>query len=109
MASSARRMQGSALTQYPRTEAAVVRATGSPWRAATPGPWWTQHREASLNWLALGMLLAAWNAADNDPQAEPRRRPDSLRGYSSVSVRAAAAAGAHPDRARIRLPLCETW
>jgi hypothetical protein len=62
---------------------------GYPWQAATLGSWWTQHREASLNWLALGMLLAAWNAADNDPQTQPRRRPDSLRGYSSVSVRAA--------------------
>jgi hypothetical protein len=27
---------------------------------------WTEHGDASLNWLALGLLLAAWNAADND-------------------------------------------
>jgi hypothetical protein len=51
--------------------------------------WWSQHREASLNWLALGLLLAAWNASDNDAATQPRRRPEALRGYSSVSVRAA--------------------
>jgi hypothetical protein len=52
-----------------------------------PQKFWVENREASLNWLALGLLLAAWNAADGggDPNA---RRPDSLRGYSSVSVRA---------------------
>jgi hypothetical protein len=48
---------------------------------------WIQHREASLNWLAFGLLLAAWNAAGDD-SSRPGRRPDALRGYSSVSVRA---------------------
>jgi hypothetical protein len=59
---------------------------------ASPRGFWPQQREASLNWLALGLLLAAWNAADNnagDTTGQPRRRPESLRGYSSVSVRAA--------------------
>jgi hypothetical protein len=50
--------------------------------------WWSQHREASLNWLALGLLLAAWNGSDDDP-ACLRLRPEALRRYSSVSVRAA--------------------
>jgi hypothetical protein len=50
--------------------------------------WWSQHREASLNWLALGLLLAAWNAADNGPAAQAKRRPEYLRGYAYVSVRA---------------------
>ena len=45
-------------------------------------------REAALNWLALGLLLAAWNASDNDAGAATRRRPDALRGYEYVSVRA---------------------
>jgi hypothetical protein len=49
---------------------------------------WSSRREASLNWLALGMLLAAWNASDNAAAANVRR-PDSLRGYAFVSVRAA--------------------
>ena len=53
-----------------------------------PTPFWAGRREASLNWLALGLLLAAWNAADNGAAATPSRKPDSLRGYSPVSVRA---------------------
>jgi hypothetical protein len=59
-----------------------------------------QHCEAQRNWLALGLLLAAWNAANND-DLDPRRhpetsrdptalqRPDALRAYPCVSVRAA--------------------
>jgi hypothetical protein len=57
------------------------------WRCDSSGVWWLQHREASRNWLALGLLLAAWNASDNDKDTQPRR-PEALRGYSSVSVRA---------------------
>jgi hypothetical protein len=53
------------------------------------GSFWSAHREASLNWLALGLLLAAWNASDNDAAATARPRPDALRGYTYVSVRAA--------------------
>ncbi len=51
-----------------------------------PRKFWSEHREASLNWLALGLLLAAWNASDNDPQVATQR-PPALRGYASVSVR----------------------
>jgi hypothetical protein len=54
---------------------------------------WSTRREASLNWLALGLLLAAWNASNNDAaadaQATGRSRPEALRGYAKVSVRAA--------------------
>jgi hypothetical protein len=57
----------------------------------------TDWREVSRNWLALGLLLAAWNAADNDA-GEPRRRPETLRAYPYVSVRAALRAGAVTDR-----------
>jgi hypothetical protein len=57
------------------------------------GSFWSARREASLNWLALGLLLAAWNASDNDGAADARRRPEALRGYSYVSVRAAHRAG----------------
>jgi hypothetical protein len=56
--------------------------------------WWSQHREASLNWLALGLLLAAWNAADNGATTQAKRRPESLRGYAYVSVRAQRSAAA---------------
>jgi hypothetical protein len=73
-----------------------------------PKTFWSSRREASLNWLALGLLLAAWNASDDAgvnaraPEArtpetrtpETRRpetrRPASLRGYEYVSVRAAS-------------------
>ena len=50
---------------------------------------WTLHREASLNWLALGMLLAAWNTSDGEPALNAQRRPEELRGYAQISVRAA--------------------
>jgi hypothetical protein len=57
---------------------------------------WSARREATLNWLALGLLLAAWNASDRDTPANVRprpetlrARPEALRGYSYVSVRAA--------------------
>ncbi len=62
---------------------------GSQWERGSTWHFWAQHREASLNWLALGLLLAAWNASDNDTPGQLRRRPEALRGYSSVSVRAA--------------------
>ena len=58
---------------------------GFTWQTGRSGTW----REASLNWLALGLLLAAWNASDNDSVTQLRRRPEALRGYASVSVRAA--------------------
>jgi hypothetical protein len=51
-----------------------------------PDQLWSQHREAALNWLAFGLLLAAWNAADDAQPAT--RRPQALRSYSQVSVRA---------------------
>ena len=54
----------------------------------TQRDFWTSHREAGMNWLALGLLLAAWNAADNKPVPDLRRKPESLRGYTYVSVRA---------------------
>ena len=37
----------------------------------TARQFWSKHREASLNWLALGLLLAAWNAADNAAKPPP--------------------------------------
>jgi hypothetical protein len=54
----------------------------------TAGSFWSARREASLNWLALGLLLAAWNASDRDA-ANVRPRPEALRPYPYVSVRAA--------------------
>jgi len=55
-------------------------------------------REVALNWLALGLLLAAWNAANDAARGaadgarvegqHATRRPTALRGYHVVSVRA---------------------
>lgn len=52
------------------------------------------YRETALNWLALGLLLAAWNASDDSvpPAGKPPQRPSALRGYTHVSVRAATRA-----------------
>jgi hypothetical protein len=58
-------------------------------KSTFPAAFWSARREASLNWLALGLLLAAWNACDNDAAVSARRRPEALRGYAYVSPRAA--------------------
>jgi hypothetical protein len=48
---------------------------------------WLEHREASRNWLALGVMLAAWNLTNDDALSEAHR-PEPLRRYDYVSVRA---------------------
>jgi len=63
-----------------------------------PRCFWFERHPTALNWLALGVLLAAWNAVDNDascatqpPTIEPgamQPRPVTLRGHTPVSVRA---------------------
>jgi hypothetical protein len=62
------------------------------WQRDRTENWWSQRREATLNWLALGVLLAAWNATDVEASAPVRRRPEALRGYACVSVRASSSA-----------------
>jgi hypothetical protein len=80
-----------------------TRTVSFAWRAARRETWWSQHRETSLNWLAFGVLLAAWNAADDGTAASGSapRRPQALRGYSSVSVRAATLHSAQAFYARV--------
>lgn len=55
----------------------------------TTGSFWSQHKEASLNWIAFGLLLAAWNAAGNAPSPVAPARPSGLRAHPFFSVRAA--------------------
>jgi len=43
---------------------------------------WPSRREVALSWLALGLLLAAWNAADNDVETHVGQR-DSPRGIDA--------------------------
>jgi hypothetical protein len=53
----------------------------------TPREFWSRHREASLNWLALGLLLAAWNASDQEAPNHATHPELSLIGKkSSVSM-----------------------
>ena len=51
----------------------------------TPRQFWARHREASLNWLALGLLLAAWNACDGDPPPGPQGDEPAVKGHKSVN------------------------
>jgi hypothetical protein len=69
-------------------------------RNESAGAFWSTRREAALNWLALGLLLAAWNSSDNDASSNhavvnAHRRPEELRGYSYVSVRAVNRVNSH--------------
>jgi two-component system phosphate regulon response regulator PhoB len=57
-----------------------------------PRTFWSTPR-SSLNWLALGLLLAAWNAADHDDSKSDRRRRKFARLY--LCVRASSAAFAN--------------
>jgi hypothetical protein len=58
-------------------------------RTCVPVAHWSPRREVALNWLALGLLLAAWNATSRDAGGNMVRRPETLRGYEYVSPRAA--------------------
>jgi hypothetical protein len=75
-------------TTLRKTAGGAIRTTSRAWQDGRSAAWWSAHREASLNWLALGILLAAWNASDDD-SSPARRRPEALRRYTYVSVRAA--------------------
>jgi hypothetical protein len=58
-----------------------------PRKLWTPRQFWSEHREASLNWLALGLLLAAWNTADKETAGTARAMPANLivTGHKSVN------------------------
>jgi hypothetical protein len=62
----------------------MVAMNGSD-RCRTAREFWSKHREASLNWLALGLLLAAWNAADNGTQ-EVVQPTNLAKGHKTVNV-----------------------
>lgn len=52
----------------------------------TPRQFRSRHREASLNWIALGLLLAAWNAADSLDAAATATDQPAVKGHKSVNV-----------------------
>jgi hypothetical protein len=76
------------------TTSSVAEMLSPRQRSGFPSCFWSLHREASLNWLALGLLLAAWNSTDDGQSEQPR--PEHLRGYSYVSVRGATRAALDP-------------
>jgi hypothetical protein len=52
--------------------------------------WWNAgRRERGLNWLAFGLLLAAWNFSDNDAVITRAGRPSALAHHGVVTVRSA--------------------
>ncbi len=55
-------------------------------RCQTAREFWSKHREASLNWLALGLLLAAWNASDNEVHPDPSAPMHHAKGHKTVNV-----------------------
>ena len=46
-------------------------------------------RERACNWLAFGLLLAAWNFCDNDAVRTHAERPAPLDNHALVTARAA--------------------
>jgi hypothetical protein len=77
-----------------------------------PSALWTQRRETSLNWLALGLLLAAWNAVDDPgageatPPIDAPRAADAPRvGDATRGVDAPGSAVAPGSSARRPAPL----
>ena len=51
--------------------------------------WHEASRERAMNWLAFGLLLAAWNFSDNDAVTPKAARPQQLENHAIVTVRAA--------------------
>jgi hypothetical protein len=49
--------------------------------------WNLERNERSCNWLALGVLLAAWNAVDKDWHGVHAARPPALEAQPIVTVR----------------------
>lgn len=58
-----------------------------------PHPWFEMRNESARNWLALGLLLAAWNFCDNDAVGTVTDKPPSLQKHAVITVRSARA---HP-------------
>ena len=73
-------------TRMPQTRA---RVRASARNAAAVSGWNCERREKSLNWLAFGLLLAAWNFSDNDAVISRAGRPAELANHALVTVRAA--------------------
>jgi hypothetical protein len=67
------------------TEDTVMTRVHRLTRCQTPREFWSKNREASLNWLALGLLLAAWNASDNEVQNAVSVPMHQAKGHKTVN------------------------
>lgn len=51
--------------------------------------WLELRNDSARNWLALGLLLAAWNFSDNDAVRTQASKPQQLQHHAIVTVRTA--------------------
>ena len=49
--------------------------------------WFELRSECARNWLALGLLLAAWNLSDNDAVRSGEDKPHRLQHHALITVR----------------------
>ncbi len=54
-------------------------------------PWFALRSDGARNWLALGLLLAAWNFSDNDAVTTTANKPAPLHKHPLVTVRSVRA------------------
>ncbi len=53
--------------------------------------WFEPRSEGARNWIALGLLLAAWNFSDNDAVQAETGKPAALQHHALVTARAVRA------------------
>lgn len=53
--------------------------------------WFEPRSESTRNWIALGLLLAAWNFSDNDAVQAAADKPAALQRHALVTARAVRA------------------
>jgi hypothetical protein len=51
--------------------------------------WFEPRSESTRNWIALGLLLAAWNFSDNEAVRHAQPKPAGLQHHALVTARAA--------------------
>jgi hypothetical protein len=49
--------------------------------------WFEPRSESARNWLALGLLLAAWNFSDNEAVRKQAAKPHGLQHHALITAR----------------------
>jgi hypothetical protein len=49
--------------------------------------WFEPRSESARNWLALGLLLAAWNFSDNEAVRNEATKPQGLQHHTLITAR----------------------